>query len=284
MFYLFFFMMYQHIVRFYNILKSYSKIFIKKDIIEISKMKSVVSFYSRVNEYIKQENNRFISTYEIDTPIHNINLESIFYNYKEYNNFVIKENNELENIWKTRILYEHTPIGNIIMFYNIYKKGYAYYSDVHMTYTLLNAVAMKYVRIFCCRDLFIDDNITPKDYPSPFIKLEEIQEKEEEERKNENNSKNKTIRNGPFIKIKKKIESITNEELEKPKQDQHLYNVNKFIYMGKISNFSFLQKIHKKKVIPCNQNQFQNIFDDEHEIQKEILSYSEYRKLQALKS
>ena len=153
-----------------------------------------------------------------------------------------------------------------------------------MTYTLLNAVAMKYVRIFCCRDLFIDDNITPKDYPSPFIKLEEIQEKEEEERKNENNSKNKTIRNGPFIKIKKKIESITNEELEKPKQDQHLYNVNKFIYMGKISNFSFLQKIHKKKVIPCNQNQFQNIFDDEHEIQKEILSYSEYRKLQALKS
>ena len=284
MFYLFFFMMYQHIVRFYNILKSYSKIFIKKDIIEISKMKSVVSFYSRVNEYIKQENNRFISTYEIDTPIHNINLESIFYNYKEYNNFVIKENNELENIWKTRILYEHTPIGNIIMFYNIYKKGYAYYSDVHMTYTLLNAVAMKYVRIFCCRDLFIDDNITPKDYPSPFIKLEEIQEKEEEERKNENNSKNKTIRNGPFIKIKKKIESITNEELEKPKQDQHLYNVNKFIYMGKISNFSFLQKIHKKKVIPCNQNQFENIFDDEHEIQKEILSYSEYRKLQALKS
>lgn len=275
----FFFTIYQIFCQ-YSI-TNFFNFFGKKQIKETSeKSRPILSLFSQINNYKENEKKRFLKIFEKD--IYNKNVDPVFYNLKEYNKLVIQENNELEKKWKIRILFETTPISNIIMFYDVYKKGFSYYSDTNITYTLLNAVAMKYVRIFCCRDLFIDDMIAPSEKPSPLIELEQKEEKEEKEEKKEKKEEkdeSKTIRNGPFIKIKKKIETNNNDEKNKPKQEQHLYNVNKFIYMGKISNFSFIQKIQKKRVVLSNQNKFKDIFEEEHEIQKEILSYSEYRKL-----
>jgi hypothetical protein len=276
-----FFIFYQFFSRFHI-----SIFFKKKQIKEMPQTNSALSIFTQVNQYKENEKKRFNSTYEtVSSPLfYNTNIEPIFYNLKEYNQLVIQENNELEKKWKIRFLYESTPIGNIIMFYDVYKKGFAYYSDIHITYPLLNSIAMKFVRIYCCRDLFIDDTITPVENPSPFIQLEHLEEKKEKEEKEEKMDKkpdNKMIKNGPFIKIKKKVEPDTagKEKKESTKIENHLYNVNKFIYMGKISNFSFLQKIPKKRVVPPNKNSFQHMFEEEHEIQKEILSYSEYRNL-----
>ena len=48
--------------------------------------------------------------------------------------------------------------------------GSSYYSDQNIvSYDILNAVAMKYVTIFRCRDFFIDETI--RKISSPFIKL-----------------------------------------------------------------------------------------------------------------
>ena len=275
----FFFTIYQFFYQYSitNLLNFFGKKQIKE---KSEQSRPILSLFSQINNYKENEKKRFLNTYEKD--IYNKNMDPVFYNLKEYNKLVIQENNELEKKWKIRLLYETTPLGNIIMFYDVYKKGFSYYSDIHITYTLLNVVAMKYVRIFCCRDLFIDDSITPSENPSPFIELEKKEEKEEKKEKKEKKEEkeeSKTIRNGPFIKIKKNLESNKKEETQKTKQEEHLYNVNKFIYMGKISNFSFIQKIQKKRVVLSNQNRFKDMFEEEHEIQKEILSYSEYRKL-----
>jgi flagellar biosynthesis GTPase FlhF len=87
----------------------------------------------------------------------------------------------LELQWKRRLLHESTPRGNIIMYYDIYKQAFTYVSDQQMNYDILNACAMKYVRIFRCLDFFVDVNILPSGYISPFSLLQEEMDKKEME-------------------------------------------------------------------------------------------------------
>ena len=121
-------------------------------------------------EYTEKETKKFLETYSTtETTDINSSIQSVFYDSDSYKNIMSVANNELENYWKRRILFENTPRGNIIMHYDAYKLGFTYYSDTSgLPYSLLNAVAMKYVRIYKCRDFFIDTQITP--HPSPFVK------------------------------------------------------------------------------------------------------------------
>lgn len=276
-----FFILYQNI---FNFLFSF---FHLKKIKDTNKTKNVLSLLDNIQEYILKEKKRFLSTYEISS-ISFSNLDPLFYKMEEYENMIIHSDNVLEEIWKKKILFESTPIGNVIMFYNVYKRGFSYYSDVHITYPLLNAVAMKYVRMFYCRDLFIDDILTPLENPSPLILLEQEYEKEKERKEKEKRSetvedkeKNKIFKNGPFVKNKTNQKVKTKDINGNDKNSlQHLYNVNKFIYMGKIHNFSFIQKIEKKlKMPPLIKNNYQGLFDDEHNLQQEVFSYRDYKKM-----
>jgi len=79
---------------------------------------------------------------------------------------------------KTNILFETTPNGNVIMFYDNEKKSYDYYSDKVIPFRFLETVSRKYVVFFKCK-------------------------------------------------------SITKE-------------INRYTYLGKMANFSFLQKPDKK--------------------------------------
>ena len=275
-----FFMWYRNIIQF-----MYSFLYFQKNRLNEKKEK-VFTFLDNIQQYIDKEKTRFLLTYQDNNNNNNnnMNIDKIFYNIEEYEKMVLSDNNDLENNWKKKILIESTPIGNIIMFYNVYKKGFSYYSDIHITYPLLNAVAMKYVRIFLCRDLFMDDIITP--YPSPFILLEENYEKKKENKNKEDlkeGEKEKTniFKKGPFIKNKNVINKVTGgDNTSEKKVELHLYNVNKFIYMGKFSNFSFMQKIEKRIIHPIvYKNSFQGLFDDEHNLQNEVFSYRDYKKL-----
>ena len=249
----------------------------------------VLSLMDTIQQYISNEKKRFLLTYENNISL-NENIEPLFYQMENYEKMIINSDNVLENIWKKKILTESTPIGNVIMYYNVYKKGFSYYSDVHITYPILNAVAMKYVRIFFCRDLFIDDNITPIENPSPLIVLEQEYEKEKEKKEKEKRNgiqtteekeKNKIFKKGPFMKNKSGIQKVNGKEGEKKSaMQEHLYNVNKFNYMGKIANFSFTQKIEKRVIIPSfMKNSFQGLFDSEHNLQQEVFSYRDYKKM-----
>ena len=222
----------------------------------------------------------------------NSNIDCAFYLKELYKEAIKEQNNTLEKLWKQRIIMVATPsCGNVIMFFDPYKGGFAYYSDQSMPYPLLNAVAMKYVVMYRCRDFFLDETVVPADSPSPLLKI--LAEEDETKVKPENatdlsnnvvDMSNNTVltipnvKKGPFAKFKnyamtplsnqntvstynpiltegrdqtvnsikgrdhRTVNSIKGTDY-KGLRSQPLGSLivkNKFIYLGKISNFSIL--------------------------------------------
>jgi hypothetical protein len=120
---------------------------------------------SLTEQYIQRQATRLLNTYNINDNrlTYNENIDAIFYSKPEWTELLKDENNYLEKKWRTKILIENTPRGNIIMHYDAYKLAFAYYSDQTVPYQVLNAVAMKYVLTFFCRDFFMDETVrTPE--------------------------------------------------------------------------------------------------------------------------
>jgi len=216
-------------------------------------------------EYVNKNKEHFLKTY-MNGKNMNENIEKEFYNKKEYNTIMKEDNNELEFAWKTRILYENTPKGPIFMHYDAYKQGFSYYADqTSIPFNILNAVAMKYVCRFFCRDFYYDEmslkekkeidkeeeekeeeevyEFIEKVYESPLIKIHN--EKEETEKSKE---LKKILNDGPFAKFKSNKDKDKDKDKDKVKvKKQKEMNTNKFINLGKIYNFHVLQNKRKIK-------------------------------------
>ena len=105
----------------------------------------------------------------------NINIDTNLYDYEKRKEIFAEEKNDCEEHWKRKLLYEYTPRGNVIVYYNPYKHAFVYYSDENsIPYNIMQYVAKKYVVMFRCRDFFID----PLTYPGNHIL--EVMKKEEE--------------------------------------------------------------------------------------------------------
>jgi hypothetical protein len=207
------------------------------------------------------------------------NCQSVFYNKDEFFAMIREQNNDIEEVWKTRILLENTPRGNIVMFYDVYKQGFAYYSDSNRPYNVLNSVAMKYVSLYFCRDFFVDNEGMSKETESPLINLyyrEPVKPKED-------STKTAIDKTAPFAKLKNYNKSARNTD-KKEGQTQSMKKIveeevirNKFIYLGKMVNFSFLKK--EKKLL--SQNGFKtNLLDGvktESQLQKQVLNYKDFK-------
>ena len=249
------------------------------------------------DQYFDKEYVRFLRLYNNKNNNDNKNTDKEFYDIKKYEDMMMIENNDIEIKWRTRILIENTPRGNIMMYYNSFKRGFAYYSDQQgVPYVILNTMAMKYVRVFQCRDLFMDDKVTPEDSPSPFIQIYKDDEKNAlkskiEETPVEQRIDRDMLKSGPFAKLKKynmmtednnhKQSADMKETLDKPTNLNHGLvenNINRFLYMGKLTNSSVLQRTPNKKIVMVNNNQYDYMFEGEHELQKEVLSYSDFKK------
>jgi hypothetical protein len=68
---------------------------------------------------------------------------------KDIDNSVINE--QINN----RFIMEMTPVGNVIMQYNLTKELFVYYSDNIVPFRYLETVARKYVCTFDCKELYI---------------------------------------------------------------------------------------------------------------------------------
>lgn len=142
---------------------------------------------------------------------------------------------EMEEEWKRRILMESTPRGNVIMYYDIYRNAFAYFSDQQISYSILNACAMKYVRVYRCYDFFIDTNVLPEGVVSPLIL--NIEKKEKEDKLKQEEKKKKIgidFKGAPFIKSK-------DSNTSKPNTSKPLIYKNTFRNLGKTNNFSILK-------------------------------------------
>ena len=98
----------------------------------------------------------------------NANMEVGYYDkesfWKIYREMVLESGetnmeSEEEKKWKRRVMIVNVPmIGNVMMYYDIFRLSFAYYSDTKgIHYNILNACAMRYVGVFHCMDLFMDE-------------------------------------------------------------------------------------------------------------------------------
>jgi hypothetical protein len=258
---------------FYFIYKIYNSIFPEKKVIVIDPIKN----------YIDHHKNKLISSFSIENM--NKNVEKIFYDKKQLLEILVHQNNELEKIWKTRILIEKSPRGNIIMYYDAYKQGFAYYSDTNgIPYNILNAVAMRYVINFQCRDFFMDNEYVDEQKESPLIKIYLEYEKNNEKKEESIKKKEDVLKkdDAPFAKLKNyklnPIDITNKDNVTEIKKTEKEYNRNVFINLGKICNFNILQKPPKKSYLNGFQSKLLEGVESESNLQNEVMSYSKYKE------
>ena len=192
--------------------------------------KQIITVTDPVTEYIQKRTRAFLNVFtsvhsapetlsdislNSSDPDYNSNIEKIVYSKPDFFETLSFPGNSLEHIWKKRILIENTPRGNIYMYYDIFKQGFAYYSDqTGVPYRILNAVAMKYVVTFRCVDFFLDENTMPEGKTSPLIKIF-IDDDEDEKKKKRAKMEalDINLKGAPFAKFKtyeKDIKKLNN--------------------------------------------------------------------------
>jgi hypothetical protein len=209
---------------------------------------------------------------------YNSNVETVFSDKKEFTEYMKTQNNEIETIWKTRILMENYSRGNIIMFYDAYKLGFSYYCDQNVvSYDILNAIAMKYVITYQCLPFFIDETVLPEDY-NLELKIHYVEDKKEKRSVDVNHSFAKLRNYNATTSTENKNEKNKNEKKTEDKLR------NKFVYLGNIRNFKICQTPIKKHSL----NHFSSCLLDglakDNKAQKECINYADFKKkFEALK-
>jgi hypothetical protein len=152
-------------------------------------------------QYIHTRYTQFLSFKQIPREVANANIDPVIYQKSAFLGILADPDNDLEKVWKKRILIENTPRGNIYMYYDIFKQGFAYYSDTAgIPYRMLNAVASRYVRVFCCLDFFLD---LPENEPSPLVPVFiEDDEQEKKKKQGKMDALKIDMNNAPFAKFK----------------------------------------------------------------------------------
>lgn len=227
-------------------------------------------------EKIKDDNTIYFEKTLEEFDIINDNIDHFNKNFENnlYNLEDLNKNNELitdiEEKWKKNIILKMTPVGNVFMYYDIYRLAFAYYSDNYVPVNILNAVAIHYVKTFLClnfyvneKDLFINDNKIENKFITILKKYHEII--------TDGTGKKKYVESDVFKK-KKKSEKKTIEK-EKPKEID--YFKNKFVYKGKFINLNFL----KSDIIYPVKKKITNNDDSMHSELNRI-SYKEYKSMQ----
>jgi hypothetical protein len=207
-----------------------------------------------------------------------------------------------EKKWKRRVMIVHVPmIGNVMMYYDIFRMSFAYYSDTKgIHYNILNACAMRYVGMFRCMDLFMDEMVglrgsesssggedggVGKYWKSPIRwvnkVVEEFELKPETDLTSEKEGGHRGIyeRNGGGVGGSGKGSSGKGIQLDKAERDKLFAKLkqyrteyvqeneiklrNKFIYKGKINDsyyHVFSKKVREVKVVDSSKMDMKKAF------------------------
>ena len=167
---------------------------------------------------------------------------------------------------KNSILFENTPNGNVVMFYDNSRESFAYYSDNTIPYRFLEVIARKYVIVNNCKSIYVDMAYELQEAERKINeKKQKKEEKEEEEKQKREEGKQQSVDQpkNVFAKFKSynKDSSIQSagipvdskshtpknaqqQDVEKIVKD----NANRYSCEGKIANFNFLKKVDRKVV------------------------------------
>ena len=186
----------------------------------------------------------------------------------EARNFITKKS--LERL-KNCFVIETTPLGNVLMTYDVERESFKFYSDNTIPYRYLEVVGRKYVKQFGCRPIFVDMEEELKLAEERWDKEKEQKEKEEEKKKKEEATKlsskpvtdekknffakfksyNKESGTGHINSAPPPKNSIPNKKLTEQQENEKVLlkeKANRFTYEGKFANFSFIKKTDRKAV------------------------------------
>lgn len=157
----------------------------------------------------------------------------------------IEKFNNLENfelskekleLLKNCIIFESTPMGKIIMYYNCEKELFIYYCDrKEVPYKFLDTVARKYITSFDCKSIYTFINDELENQKNKYNKIKEEKEEKEEKEKNKDKKEVKNV----FATYKN-----YNMKTDKPLKEEDFLikeNINKFKWGGFLKDYQFLQ-------------------------------------------
>lgn len=243
-------------------------------------------------EYIKDYKNNSNNDDDYDSDFDNLNKETKITeitqeinNQKELlNNSEIKLNNKSELIELSKEyakaylikkrkeklegchVMEYTPLGNVLMTYNVNRETFSYYSDSTIPYRYLEVVGRKFVKFFNCRPIFVDMEeelkICEEKNENERLKKEKDELLKQETGYNKNNitdtkknvfakfkSYNKDAVSGRVNKVPAPKNNIPNNQSVNSNEGNKILlknNANRYTYEGKISNYNLIKKIEKK--------------------------------------
>jgi hypothetical protein len=165
-------------------------------------------------------------------------------------NFML--NKKLDGFINNYIL-EFTPLGNVYMRYNHFKKSFEYFSNNTIPYRYLETIGRKYVMTFRCKQLFIDLEDELKRASEVALEKEKVTPNPVQKFK----SYNKDIkmdnlyakgRPGQHIlppQIKANLPNVnaTNGEKQLLKE-----NANRYTWEGRLSSMLLLKKVDRKMI------------------------------------
>ena len=209
--------------------------------------------------YIYLENDHKKFQEEIDKLLEELKNEEVL--DAEFKNkaldFIL--NKKLDGFINNYIL-EFTPLGNVYMRYNNFKKSFEYFSNNTIPYRYLETIGRKYVMTFKCKALFIDLEEELK--KASVLALEKEKEKEKEKEQSTNNSVSKFKSYNKDIKMDKLYaKGRPSQNVLPPQIKANLPNVNtssekqllkenanRYTWEGRLSNMQLLKKVDRKVI------------------------------------
>ena len=215
---------------------------------------------------------KYADFYNTVTADENSNIVPVLYDFLKRKEVFASADNDFEKQWKSRILIENTPRGNVMMYFNPYLLSYHYYSDEQIIpYTILEQVATKYVVMYRCKDFFIDVEKRPGN------KILEVLQKEEDSLKSKKMKVNDITKcvniqsesKDVFAALKdyrsevKPTDAKPSEpnglkpsDKAKPTKTEDPKFSNKFVRIGKMCESNITQKPANKKIEAVNELMF----------------------------
>lgn len=204
-----------------------------------------------------------------NSPDDSLSSKTLSYENRYYETFSKLTDKKLDDdhVKKLRnnILYEMTPKGRVILYYDVEKEGFSYYCDTKdIPYKYLEAVAHKYAITYDCKNLVVDmknelnKSVILSEKQGSNETLTSILKTSTQLKENTNNSKSikKTvsIENDMFVNYKQYNRKGSGGNIIPNKQSILKNKSNKYTYLGKMKDYSFIQR--DKYVIQKKEEEF----------------------------
>lgn len=231
--------------------------------------------------HVKQEtqfektSKRYAEFYSKTTDDENSNIDAVLYEFDKRRELFEDPANFHEKQWKSRILHENTPRGNVMMYYNPYSLSFVYHSDEQIIpYNILEQVAKKYVVIYRCKDFYIDMVSRPD---NKFLIILQKEEDSMKSKKMKVDDITKCVNAATAAGSKDVFASLkdyrsnappttlstpsvpSSTMIDKKKKADESTEVkfsNKFVRIGKMCEFNILQKPPNKEIEKVNELMF----------------------------